>query len=86
MRITTRCAGAARRNNRIRCVPTKCAIPRQAEPLLCMASMDPGVEAAGLSVIFVYGDAPECAERDHFYYIGIVRCTDTPPHWGSPAG
>jgi hypothetical protein len=32
-------------------------------------------------VIFVHGCAPERTERDHFYYIGIMRRADTPPDW-----
>jgi predicted RNA methylase len=39
------------------------------------------IEAPGLSVIFVHGGAPERTERDHFYYIGIMRRGDTPPGW-----
>jgi predicted RNA methylase len=39
------------------------------------------IEAAGLSVIFVHGCAPQRTDRDQFYYIGIMRRGDAPPDW-----
>ncbi|MEX0751868.1 MAG: methyltransferase [Xanthobacteraceae bacterium] len=41
------------------------------------------IEAAGLSIVFVHGCAPERTPDHRFYYIGIMRREDTPPAWAA---
>jgi methylase of polypeptide subunit release factors len=39
------------------------------------------IEANGLKIIFADHCAPERTEHDTFYYLGVMRASDTPPAW-----
>lgn len=39
------------------------------------------IEAAGLSIIFVHGCAPDRTPDDRFYYVGAMRTGDPVPDW-----
>jgi methylase of polypeptide subunit release factors len=39
------------------------------------------IEESGLRIVFVDQCAPQRTETDTFYYLGVMRASDTPPAW-----
>jgi hypothetical protein len=41
------------------------------------------IDDAGLKIVFADGDSPELTKDNVFYYVGIMRRSEAPPHWAT---